>query len=114
MAPPTHLHVYSLPTELLNSLVPRILGAQPTINEPQEPEPDATVEGASEQRTRACNVCPGAAFTDVNDQRAHYRADWHRYNVKLRLQGGNPVSEVDFGKLVDGSSLIIARRVQRH
>lgn len=104
MAPPTHLHVYSLPAELLVSLVPRTLGDQPPVNEAKETEPVS--EAAPEQRTRACNVCPGAVFIDVNDQRAHYRADWHRYNVKSRLQGGALVSEADFGKLVDGMLLL--------
>ncbi|KAJ7918760.1 hypothetical protein B0H13DRAFT_1991605 [Mycena leptocephala] len=30
-----------------------------------------------------------------------FRSDWHRYNVKTRLNGGQPVSELEFSKLVD-------------
>ncbi|KAH9176052.1 hypothetical protein EDB89DRAFT_2092409 [Lactarius sanguifluus] len=50
---------------------------------------------------RACNVCLGVTFLDVEEQRTHFRSDWHRYNVKIRLRGGNSISEVDFAKLVD-------------
>jgi hypothetical protein len=39
----------------------------------------------------------------VDEQRNHYRSDWHRYNVKVRLNGGNAVTETDFARLVDGT-----------
>lgn len=107
----SHYHVYSLPVELLDTLTPRNLVNQPPgptpISEPSEQTP-ATTTGA-----RACNICLAATFLDVDEQRAHFRSDWHRYNVKTRLNGGNPVSEVAFGELVDGvylSLFIMASR----
>ncbi|KAJ7695094.1 hypothetical protein B0H17DRAFT_931041 [Mycena rosella] len=94
----SHFHVYSLPVELLDTLTPRNL-----VNEPRPISPSPT-PGASTSTTgsRACNVCNGATFVDVEEQRVHFRSDWHRYNVKTRLNGGQSVSEVEFSKLVDG------------
>ncbi|EMD38877.1 hypothetical protein CERSUDRAFT_133490 [Gelatoporia subvermispora B] len=94
-------HVYSLPRELLDTLIPRnVLNqvAPPTPPRPSSPPPSAP----SAAGARACNVCLSASFADVNEQRTHYRSDWHRYNVKIRLGGGAPVSEAHFAQLVDG------------
>nr|GAT42923.1 predicted protein [Mycena chlorophos] len=90
------LHVYSLPESLLDSLTPRNLVADP---QPRTPSP--TVASTSTTGSRACNFCNGAVFTDVEEQRQHYRSDWHRYNVKTRANGGQAVSELEFANLVD-------------
>ncbi|KAI0629166.1 hypothetical protein C8Q77DRAFT_1076201 [Trametes polyzona] len=94
-------HVFSLPKELLDTLVPRNILNQATVSTPPRaasPPPPAQPPAGS----RACNICLGATFVDVDDQRAHFRSDWHRYNVKVRLNGGEPVSETRFSQLVDG------------
>ena len=44
--------------------------------------------------TRACNTC-GGAFAP-GEYRAHFRSDWHRYNVKLKMRNAAPVSEEEF------------------
>lgn len=90
-------HIYSLPAELLQSLVPR---NSPTAQKPPSPEP--TVQPSSNSIPTACNICLGAAFSNLEQQRAHYRSDWHRYNVKNRLNGSQPISEFDFTQLIDG------------
>ncbi|KAI0644179.1 hypothetical protein C8Q79DRAFT_132200 [Trametes meyenii] len=96
-------HVFSLPKELLNTLVPRNILGQVAASDPAStsrpespPLPPQPIAGS-----RACNICLGAIFVDVEDQRTHFRSDWHRYNVKVRLNGGEPVSEPQFGQLVD-------------
>ncbi|KAI0372738.1 hypothetical protein BV20DRAFT_1014803 [Pilatotrama ljubarskyi] len=97
-------HVFSLPKELLDTLVPRAILSQPTVPA-TDPAPRAESPAPAAQPTagsRACNICLGATFVDVEDQRAHFRSDWHRYNVKVRLGGGSPVSEARFAQLVDG------------
>lgn len=92
------LHVYSLPQELLQSLAPRnSLGNRQEPPKPPSPEP---VPSSSTSATRACNICLGITFLDVDQQRAHFRSDWHRYNVKNRLKGGQPVAESDFNQLI--------------
>ncbi|KAI0334515.1 hypothetical protein GY45DRAFT_1343264 [Cubamyces sp. BRFM 1775] len=97
-------HVFSLPKELLDTLVPRNILNQATVSETVPParseSPPPTAQPAV--GSRACNICLGATFVDVEDQRAHFRSDWHRHNVKVRLNGGEPVSEARFAQLVDG------------
>lgn len=95
-------HLFSLPQEILDTLVPRNIANQTTA--PPPPRVDsATPVPQPTAGSRACNICLGASFVDVDDQRAHFRSDWHRYNVKIRLGGGEPVSEARFAQLVDGA-----------
>ncbi|KAG6868417.1 hypothetical protein C0993_003361 [Termitomyces sp. T159_Od127] len=92
-------HVYSLPVELLHTLTPRnLINAPSQPLKPASPEPP---EIAAPSGPRTCNICQGAAFVALEDQRAHFRSDWHRYNVKTRLAGGKPVTESAFTQLVD-------------
>ncbi|KAK7031385.1 bVLRF1 domain-containing protein [Favolaschia claudopus] len=94
----SRFHIYSLPIELLNTLTPRNLVSEPRQRTPSPPPLAST---STTTGSRACNVCNGVAFTDVEEQRAHFRSDWHRYNVKTRINGGQSVSELEFSKLVD-------------
>jgi hypothetical protein len=34
--------------------------------------------------TITCNAC-NAAFEEEEDQRLHYRSEWHRYNLKRKV-----------------------------
>ena len=54
---------------------------------------DAGADGSSEAK-KACNTC-GGSFTTAQ-YRAHFRSDWHRYNMKLKMSGAAPVSEQEF------------------
>lgn len=103
MPGPSSYHLFSLPDEILQNVTLRALLAQeqPTS---VETEPEAIQEGQSMPGNRACNVCLGVTFTDVDDQRLHFRSDWHRYNVKTRLKGGKSVTEGDFATLVERMS----------
>ena len=101
-------HLFSLPGELLDTLVPRNILTQVPEPAPSIP-PRAQSPAPAAQPTvgsRACNICLGVSFVDVEDQRTHFRSDWHRYNVKVRLNGGEPVTEAQFTQLVDGTSFV--------
>ena len=93
----SHYHIFSLPRELLDTLAPRSLVNRVSArsNTPELPTTFST-------GPRACNICQGVTFLDVDQQRAHFRTDWHRYNIKTRLNGGKPVSESAFVQLLDG------------
>lgn len=93
-------HVYSLPKPLLETLTPRNLISQ---TPPRSTSPGPAAPPPQTQGARACNICLGASFSDVDEQRNHFRSDWHRYNVKIRLNGGHAVAEQDFARLVDGT-----------
>lgn len=102
MPPPQSLHIYSLPLELIDTLRPVNLISGVNNEEPRE-ETKPDVLPAVSQNARTCNICLGASFTDVEDQRSHFRSDWHRYNVKARLEKGKIVNEQEFAVLVECS-----------
>ena len=110
-------HLFALPVPLLETLTPRndISSrdqSQPVadgdhaakIDEPASSR-DPTVVSTSTTSGRSCNVCQGTSFVNVEDQRNHFRSDWHRYNVKLRLNGKDAVAENEFNQLVEGTLL---------
>lgn len=98
-------HAFSLPPSLLTALKPRELVGQV----PQRTSsPAPTVAPSTSSGVRTCNICLSARFGDVEEQRVHFRSDWHRYNVKMRLNGAGSVSEAAFNALIDGMhSLLI-------
>nr|XP_033328038.1 ankyrin repeat and zinc finger domain-containing protein 1-like [Megalopta genalis] len=48
----------------------------------------------------SCSFC-NTVFEDKAQQRSHYKLDWHRYNLKQRLNGLKPINEEKFGLLAD-------------
>lgn len=43
---------------------------------------------------KSCNTC-GGSFTPAQ-YRVHFRSDWHRYNIKLKMKGAMHVDEKEF------------------
>jgi hypothetical protein len=41
---------------------------------------------------KVCSSC-GVQFGQVEEQRQHFKLDWHRYNIKRKLQSKATVSE---------------------
>ncbi|KAH7358220.1 ankyrin repeat-containing protein [Plectosphaerella cucumerina] len=94
------LYVYDLPPEVLTSLTLK--------TDIEDKEEEARAEEASSQDAgtseglvgaQACSLCT-QSFASVQDQRSHLKSDWHHYNLKQKLRGNKPVSEVDFEKLI--------------
>ncbi|CAM9464539.1 unnamed protein product [Scytosiphon promiscuus] len=56
-------------------------------------------DGVKPKKPLGCNSC-GLTFPDTGAHREHYKSDLHRYNLKLKMKGGAPVSEEEF-RLVD-------------
>ncbi|KAL2291648.1 hypothetical protein FJTKL_11874 [Diaporthe vaccinii] len=97
------LYVYDLPPEVLATLKLKLdAGAQeqPDLDTPSEsvPEPSQTPSETT-VGSPACSLC-GLTFATVLDQRGHQKSDLHNYNLKQKLRGQKPVSEVEFEKLV--------------
>ncbi|KAG8694286.1 hypothetical protein FRC09_009947 [Ceratobasidium sp. 395] len=101
------VHVYNIPPNILGTLALRAsslvanVAVTPASPERSTSTPPQSIQGSSS--TPSCTTCVGAVLSDVKDQRAHFRSDWHRYNVKMRLQDSSyqPVSEQQFTKLVE-------------
>jgi hypothetical protein len=96
------MYVYSLPPDLLNTLTPRNLVDH--TNQPLGNHNPERVVATSSGGPRTCNICLGATFLDLEEQRNHFRSDWHRYNVKTHLNGAISISETTFTQLIDGTS----------
>ena len=52
-----------------------------------------------------CRTCQ-VSFGDEEEYRSHYRDDWHRYNLKTKLRGKDPLSQEEFAEIEDGVSSI--------
>lgn len=104
------LYAFSLPRDLISQLEPRKLviplshplhpsnQSQPA---PPAPAPINTEQDGKQGGAYKCALT-GASFNDLQGLKEHYRTDWYKYNVKLKLQGKpTPVSEQDFNNLVE-------------
>lgn len=94
--------VYDLPADILSTLArkegdgPEGAGATDTTGETR---PESRTESSDGSKT--CSLC-GVTYHTVEDQRSHVRSDLHGYNLKQKIRGAKPVSEVEFEKLVGG------------
>ncbi|KZP01617.1 hypothetical protein CALVIDRAFT_474488 [Calocera viscosa TUFC12733] len=91
------LQIFNLPAEIVDTLSIRTSALSP----PREPTPPPAEDQRETSTSFACNVCLGATFVDVQEQREHFKSDWHRYNVKLRMSSKSAVTEEDFNGIVD-------------
>lgn len=67
-------------------------------NEPQTQSistATTATEGASPSSTKSCTTC-GGSFGSTTEYRAHFKSNWHKYNMKLKLQGVSPISKAEF------------------
>lgn len=55
---------------------------------------NASIGGVAGENFKSCNTC-GGTFT-ASQYRAHFRSDWHRYNLKLKMKGIAPIGEKEF------------------
>ena len=49
-----------------------------------------------------CSVCGGVTFENRSDQKQHYKSDWHRFNLKQKIKGAEPVTVENFEEAVAG------------
>lgn len=112
MAPPTAapnailtraINVYALPKELLDNLIVRSIQAEAPEEEDAQPSSRSKTDAASSGPAGSlrCQACPDIGFETVEDQRAHFKSDWHRYNVKARMTG-RAVSAEEWEGMVEG------------
>ncbi|KFH42762.1 VMS1 -like protein [Hapsidospora chrysogenum ATCC 11550] len=102
------LYVYDLPPNVLDTLTvkPDDEAASCAVNE-DDTSPSARDVGHSASSdginnlvgSQSCSLC-AQTFATLEDQRSHQKSDLHRYNLKQKLRGLRPVSEVEFEKLI--------------
>ncbi|XP_060591292.1 tRNA endonuclease ANKZF1-like [Ruditapes philippinarum] len=67
----------------------------PVVEDVPATEPELVPLQLTVSEKMSCNSCD-AVFAHRVEQKRHYRSDWHRYNLKLRLKGKEKVSEEQF------------------
>lgn len=94
------IYAYSIPPQLLDILSVRSLAPvdpepepEPIERENPRPAPQAPVPGGAP----SCQTCGNVIFDSVDEQRRHFRSDWHRFNVA----GNRGVTEEAF-EAMDG------------
>ncbi|CAG7851549.1 SubName: Full=Uncharacterized protein {ECO:0000313/EMBL:CCA67468.1} [Serendipita indica DSM 11827] len=96
------MNIFQLPPDLLQNIVLRTLVSEPDVvaddEQPQRRDafPQSTHHNIGGVRGLACTICIQATFNDIDEQKAHYRSDWHRYNVKANLVRKPILSEAQF------------------
>ena len=60
---------------------------------------------------KTCSLC-SATFSDNFEQRQHFKLDWHRYNLKRKLQNKATVGEEEFEKMVEKSSKLSEKSLE--
>ncbi|KAJ7557356.1 hypothetical protein O6H91_05G123300 [Diphasiastrum complanatum] len=58
-------------------------------------------EGATSLRRWVCNSC-GFKFQTGDEQRSHFKSDYHRLNIKRKMVGKKPFSEEQFEAFAEG------------
>lgn len=96
--------MYDLPPDILSTLARKDdtndgLQEDPTLESAKTEPTELRTEDAV--GSKACSLC-GVSFETVADQRSHVRSDLHGYNLKQRIRGGKPATEMEFEKLIGG------------
>jgi len=55
----------------------------------------------------SCASCCGVRFADAAEHRAHFRSDWHRYNLKLKTRGAPAADAAAFAALPPGAAQLV-------
>lgn len=103
--PDPQLYVFDLVERLQNSLIPFTFSrdggsvtALPT--KPQDQLSTENVKSLSEpERGHFCSYCGPIAQIEQSIQ-SHYKADYHRYNIKRKLHGQSPLTEEEFDRVI--------------
>ncbi|KAJ3193703.1 hypothetical protein HK101_004332 [Irineochytrium annulatum] len=102
------ISLFALEPSLLSNILH--VGSDPTADTPNgaPTAKGAPTNEALDQRALAakgCAACGHLTFATTDDQRSHFRSDWHRYNIKRQVKGGLPVTEAAFEELNEISSI---------
>mmetsp|Transcript_502 Transcript_502/g.883 ORF Transcript_502/g.883 Transcript_502/m.883 type:complete len:395 (-) Transcript_502:778-1962(-) len=60
-----------------------------------------------------CNTAPGQSFTTMEELKAHYKTDWHRYNLKRKAASLPVVSNELFDQMASRSNVIQKEKEER-
>ncbi|CAO1634347.1 unnamed protein product [Jaminaea pallidilutea] len=103
------LYAFQLPPTLLQSLTLRSIDVEPVQGSDQQ-QKGSEGENAglsnglvkSSAQGLVCSLCPSRpSFPDVAHQRAHFRSEWHRFNLQVMIQNGGSNGSASAPGMVD-------------
>ncbi|KAL7276525.1 hypothetical protein RUND412_000484 [Rhizina undulata] len=90
------LYVYDLPANIASTLISKDAQKNPAETFEEAPrQQDGELSSAT-----SCTFC-GVTSATVADQRQHARSDFHRFNLKRKVRGQPPLSEVEFERVIE-------------
>nr|GEX48491.1 ankyrin repeat and zinc finger domain-containing protein 1 [Tanacetum cinerariifolium] len=69
---------------------------------PSETAVEESLAAEEESERWRCNTCE-LSFECLNDQRSHFKSDFHRFNIKLSIAGKDTIKEDDFDEWTSDS-----------
>lgn len=90
----------SFGTEVTKAPDDEFAAASSQSDDAQEETADSVLESPEVSEHAVCNTCI-LQFLDVDEQRAHFKTDFHRYNLKRKMNGKPPVEEETFEDNLD-------------
>ncbi|KAH9329559.1 hypothetical protein KI387_001667, partial [Taxus chinensis] len=89
---------YSSPSKVLD--LPRLSN----VHEDEDKHEDEDRDDSMVSNRWTCNTC-AELFSSLQQQRSHFMSDFHRFNVKWRMNGRDPIKEVEFEEVAQGMFL---------
>lgn len=90
------LYAFQLPPKLLDSIQLRSIDVEDPSKDSQtkhqqtSPADGTSTKSSSRPNALSCTVCPSSpTFESSGHQRAHFRSEWHRYNLQVTLKAGS-------------------------
>ena len=97
------LYVFDLPRHIVPYLGVRTLDdvRAPTSDDaPSDTHTQASAGAGAPKALTRCTICPqDAPFSTPAARRAHFRTDWHRYNLAARQRRAPTIPEAEFERL---------------
>ncbi|KAK9455871.1 hypothetical protein V1511DRAFT_321180 [Dipodascopsis uninucleata] len=107
-------YVYNLPKTLLTSLSQIAHGSTEILPSGTgyhdinlTPSTVPLSSSKTEERQKSCSTCSYLA-SNVEDQRSHYRSDFHKFNLRRKISGLPIVTEDEFELILDDLELSIS------
>jgi hypothetical protein len=88
------MYLTELPVSILQSFIAMEVHSPPPIQRKREIS-----------ALESCQVCGQLKFGSIEERRAHFRSDWHAFNLGRKIKGQLTVTESEFDELVETESL---------
>ena len=103
---PKFRKVFLYEKDVVSNLIPKLKPAfeEEVLEEKEINSPVEDLNNLTVSSTTSCSTC-GISFDSIQEQREHFKLDWHRFNIANKLKGQKAVTEDQFEAEIDSLSL---------